>query len=87
MLAASCVLSGMKYLLISLFAVAACGGNQSASSKSAPATKASAGNAPGSAAACPASLNCQPPTNDKDPLCQLTPAELKQRCPSTQVLE
>ena len=36
---------------------------------------------------CPPSLNCQPPTNDKDPLCQLPSAELARRCPKTSVAE
>ena len=66
----------MKTLALAIL-LAACGG----------ATAAPASSAPSTSNDCPATLNCQPPTNDKNPVCQLPDAERQKRCPNTRFLD
>jgi hypothetical protein len=78
----------MKSILCVLLFVMACGGKKAApAAPSNDKPAATAGSDTGSAATCPATLNCQPPTDDKDALCKLSAADLKQRCPNTKVVE
>ena len=73
----------MKSLWMVLFLVA-CGG---AAAK--PATVSNDKPVANDAAApdCPATLNCQPPTNDENPVCSLPAPERQKRCPNTRFLD
>jgi hypothetical protein len=62
-------------------------GGSSAGGASAPPSSGQADSDGGTAADCPATLNCQPPTNDKNALCTLPRAELEKRCPNTKILD